>query len=145
MFAFEHHVRFEDVDAAGIVFFARYLNYCHEAMEAFFAPLEGGYARLIVDGKVGLPAVQIGVEYKAPLRYGDSVRIEMTVLHIGRSSVRFRYVFVRTRDETEAAVIEHTCVVSDLTILKSVAIPPDMRALLDSHRADAAPPAVEGP
>ena len=43
MVSLERPIKFEDVDAASIVFFARFLNYAHEAMERFFAPLEGGY------------------------------------------------------------------------------------------------------
>ncbi|MFO0672802.1 MAG: acyl-CoA thioesterase [Polyangiaceae bacterium] len=86
MFVYERPVRFEDVDAAGIVFFARFLNYCHEAMEAFFGPLDGGYVRLINERHIGLPAVHLDVDYKAPLRYGDVARIEVTIPHVGRSS-----------------------------------------------------------
>ena len=51
-FEIQRAVRFEEVDAARIVFFARYLGYGHEAMEAFFGALEGGYHGL-VDGRGG--------------------------------------------------------------------------------------------
>ena len=33
---YERPVRFDEVDPAGIVFFARFMNYAHEAMENFF-------------------------------------------------------------------------------------------------------------
>lgn len=135
MFVYERAVHFEDVDAAGIVFFARYLNYCHEAMEAFFGPLDGGYVRLINERHVGLPAVHIDIDYKGPLRYGDRVRIEVTIPHVGRSSTKLRYAFFRMRDGAPIAVVEHTCAVSDLTVLKSIPIPDDMRALLEAHEA----------
>ena len=46
---FERPIKFEDVDAAGIVFFARFVTYAHEAMEDFFSTLEGGYPRLIIE------------------------------------------------------------------------------------------------
>ncbi len=36
MIVLEREVRFEDVDPAQIVFFARFLSYAHEAMERFF-------------------------------------------------------------------------------------------------------------
>lgn len=133
MFHYERSVHFEDVDAAGIVFFARYLNYCHEAMEAFFGPLDGGYVRLVNVRKIGLPAVHVEIDYKAPLRYGDATRIEVTVPHVGRSSTKLRYAFFRVRDNAAIAVAEHTCAVSDLTIIKSIPIPDDLRALLLTH------------
>ena len=46
MIPYERPIRFDDVDAAGIVFFGRYAAFCHEAMEAFFDAVEGGYAYL---------------------------------------------------------------------------------------------------
>ncbi len=136
MFQFERSVRFEDVDAAGIVFFAKYLGICHEAMEAFFGAMEGGYVHLIRDRHVGFPAVHVDVDYRAPLRYGDAVRIAMDVTKIGRSSVTLRYRFVRVADGVEVALVHHTCAVSDLLKLRAVAIPDDIRALLEAHRAE---------
>jgi 4-hydroxybenzoyl-CoA thioesterase len=133
MFVYERSVRFEEVDAAGIVFFARYLNYCHEAMEAFFAPLDGGYVRLVNERKIGLPAVHVEIDFTAPLRYGDALRIEVTIPHVGRSSTKLRYALIRARDGEPVAVVEHTCAVSDLTVVKAIPIPDDMRALLLAH------------
>src|SRR4029453_13963642 len=98
MFVYERPVRFEDVDAAGIVFFARYLNYCHEAMESFFGALDGGYVRLITQRHIGLPAVHVEINFPAPLRYGDLARIEVTVLHIGNKSTKLRYALIRDHD-----------------------------------------------
>ena len=85
MRSYRRPVRFEEVDAAAIVFFARYLNICHEAMESFFDELAGGYAGLILGRKVGLPAVRADAEYTAPARYGD-----VLVVEIGRASCRER-------------------------------------------------------
>jgi len=52
-------VRFEEVDAAQIVFFPRFLSYCHEAMEELFDGVEGGYVALIRDRRIGVPAVHV--------------------------------------------------------------------------------------
>jgi 4-hydroxybenzoyl-CoA thioesterase len=133
VFLYERPVRFEDVDAASIVFFSRFLNYCHEAMEALLAPLEGGYASLIVDRRIGMPAVRVEAEWKAPLRFGDVAHIGVVVEHVGTSSCTFRYEFVRARDGEKVAVIRHIVVLSDLTVLKSVKIPDDVRAILERH------------
>jgi 4-hydroxybenzoyl-CoA thioesterase len=136
---YERAVRFEDVDAAQILFFSRFLNYCHEAMEAMLAPLEGGYPALIVERKLGLPAVHVDIEYKAPLRFGDVARIEVTVEKIGRSSAAIRYDLRRTRDDVHVATVHHTVVLSDLTVLKSTPMPDDVRAALTQHLERRAP------
>ena len=55
MFVFRRPVRFAEVDAAGIVFFPRYHEYCHDALEAFFGELPGGYAALFRERDLGVP------------------------------------------------------------------------------------------
>jgi 4-hydroxybenzoyl-CoA thioesterase len=129
------HVRFEEVDAAGIVFFARYLNYCHEAMEHFFAGLDGGYVKLIRERHLGLPAVKAEVEYFSPLRYGDAFFIDTSIDHIGTTSCVLSYRIWREQAdrEIECAKIRHTCVVCSFPAVTKVAIPQDMRALMAAH------------
>lgn len=133
MFTYTRPIRFEDVDAAQIVFFARFLNYCHEAMEALFGALDGGYVGLIRDRRVGLPAVHVECDFTAPLRYGDVARIDVSVERIGRSSCALRYLFTRASDGVKVANILHVCAVSDLRTITSIAMPDDMRAVLEAH------------
>ena len=133
MFVYERAVRFEDVDAASIVFFSRFLSYCHEAMEAMLAPLDGGYAALIVDRRQGMPAVRVEADFAAPLRFGDRMRIEVTVEHIGRTSCTFQYEFRNTKDGTHVARIRHVVVLCDLNGIKAMPIPDDVRAVLERH------------
>lgn len=128
---FDHPVRFEDVDPAGLVFFPRYLAWCHVAMERFFDGIEGGYAGLIMRRRVGFPAVHVSADWKAPLRYGDVARIETSVTKIGTTSFTLRYVLVRTHDGVVAAQIDHVVVASDLSTMTKIPIPPDVRAYLD--------------
>ncbi|MFO0548953.1 MAG: thioesterase family protein [Polyangiaceae bacterium] len=137
MIVYERPIRFEEVDAAAIVFFARFLNYAHEAMEHFFAGLDGGYSRLIVERKIGLPAVDVKMSFHAPLRYGDVARIETTTARLGKRSAVLRYVFVRAHDGERAAVVEHTVVTSDLTAMRSIDMPADIRAIFEAHLAPA--------
>lgn len=142
MIVYERKVRFEEVDAAGIVFFARYLHYAHEAMEAFFAGLDGGYARLIVERGVGFPAVQAHIGYAKPVRYGDALRIEVETSRLGTRSATLRYRMFRASDDALAAEVEHVVVTSDLGRMKSVDMPADVRAVFEAHlvREPAPPP-----
>lgn len=132
MFTYERKVHFEEVDAAGIVFFGRYLNYAHEAMEAFFAGVEGGYESLIMVRRIGFPAVHVTIDYRAPLRYGDRIGIDVDVTKIGKTSFVLRYGMVR-QDGVDVATVEHTCVCSDLRGPTKIAFPDDVRAILQKH------------
>ncbi len=133
MFVHKRAVRFEEVDAAGIVFFGRFFEYCHDAMERFFDGVPGGYVGLIMKRRIGFPAVHAEADWKAPLRYGDAMRIEVTVRRVGTSSCTFRYRFLRASDGVEAAVIEHVTVSTNLDAMTKVPLPADCRALLEAH------------
>ena len=91
-------VRFGDVDHAGIVYYPRYFIYFHEAFEDFFNANGHPYHEVLDDKRIGFPTVHIDSDYKAPLRYGDSLDIELTVTRIGEKSATFRYLGYRHRD-----------------------------------------------
>ncbi|MFT3769557.1 MAG: thioesterase family protein [Minicystis sp.] len=133
MVVFERPIKFEDVDAAGIVFFARFVNYAHEAMEHFFSPIEGGYAALIMERRTGFPAVDLKVSFKSPVRYGDTLRVETRVAKVGNRSAVFRYRMFNAGTGHLSAEIEHTVVVSDLRTITSCDMPEDVRARLCEH------------
>jgi len=134
MLVHERQVHFEDVDAAGIVFFPVFLNYCHDALEALFGALEGGYPRFINERRLGVPTVHVDADYRAPLRYGDVARLETSVLRIGNSSFTLGYHITRAADGAQVAQIEHIVVTTDLATMRAVPIPTDVRALLEAHR-----------
>lgn len=142
MVTLDRPIKFEEVDAAGLVFFARFLSFAHDAMEQFFAPLDGGYAGLIVARQIGLPAVRVEVNYSAPARYGETLRIETSVARVGRRSATFRHRMIRAHDGVLSAEVRHTVVTTDLTAMASCPMPEDVRALLTAHlEPDPAPPA----
>ena len=133
MFRLERPVRFADVDAARIVFFARHLEYCHDALEALFNQLPGGYAGLTMERDVGVPSVHVEIDYKAPLRYGDVALIDVHVEKIGSKSVIFRHEISRGRDGAPCATVRQVVVTARLTELGAVPIPDDVRALLEAQ------------
>ena len=131
MVVYERAIKFEEVDAAGIVFFGRFVTYAHEAMEHFFSTLEGGYAGLIMGQRLGFPAVHLEMSFSAPARYGDTLRIETRIARVGnRSAVLWYRMF---NGDTLSAEIKHTVVISDLRTLTSCDMPADVRARLVAH------------
>lgn len=133
MFRHERPVRFAEVDAARIVFFARYLEFCHDALEALFAALPGGYPELTMARGIGIPSVHIEADYKAPLRYGDTALIDVSVERIGGRSVTFRHAISRASDGVLCASVRQVVVLCRLDDIAPVDIPGDVRALLSQH------------
>lgn len=122
-------VRFGDVDHAGIVYYPQFFIYFHEAFEDFFN--EGGlsYVRMLDELRLGFPTVHVTTDYKAPLRYGDQLQLDLSVPKVGRSSATLRYVGHRARDGVLCVTCDLTCACVDMKTFRSVEIPPDIRAL----------------
>ena len=128
-------MHFEDVDAAGIVFFARLLGYAHDAMERLFDDLPGGYPNLIVQRGIGFPAVHVTSDFLAPIRYGDTARITATIRKLGATSMQPHFVFTRVSDGAPIATTSHVHVCTSLSTLTKLAFPADVRAALEKHVA----------
>lgn len=133
MIVLQRPIKFEEVDAAGIVFFGRFVTYAHEAMEDFFSALEGGYPGLILGRHIGFPAVRVEMSFTAPARYGDTLRIETRVLRVGNRSAALGYRMFLAGSGKLSAEIAHTVVVSDLRAITSCDMPADVRARLLAH------------
>jgi 4-hydroxybenzoyl-CoA thioesterase len=129
----ERPVRFEEVDAAGLLFFPIFAAYAHEAMAALFDGLSGGYPGLILQRRIGLPAVAMTSSFTSPLRFGDVAVIETTVTRLGNRSVELAYAFRRKDDGVLCATMTHTVVSTDLVAVKSCSMPDDVRAALAEH------------
>lgn len=133
MVTHDRPVHFEDIDAAGLVFFARFFAYCHEAIERFFDDVEGGYVALVTKRNIGFPAVHVSADFKAPIKYGDVARITATITKLGTTAVHFRFAFTRVRDGAAVATLEHVHVCTDISTMTKLAFPADVRAALEKH------------
>jgi len=133
---YERPVRFDDVDAAGLVFYGRFSSYCHEALEALFEGFPGGYAALITERRVGFPVVHLEADFRSAIRYGDVIRIAVDVLAIGTRSATFGFTITRA-DGSAVATLKEVCAVTDLAALKAVPIPADLRDFLAGRQPTA--------
>jgi 4-hydroxybenzoyl-CoA thioesterase len=132
---YERPIRFDEVDPAGIVFFARYANFAHEAVETFFQDLEGGYAALIQKRRIGLPIVHLEADFRAPLRYGDRLRIETRCEKLGTTSATFVHEISNADGGNLAATVRHVVVAVLLDTFRPCPIPDDVRRTLEAHRS----------
>ena len=137
-------VRFSDVDHAGIVYYPRFFHFFHVAFEELWRQRLGprAYVELLDDDRVGFPAVNASCAFSAPLRFGDTAEVALSVARIGGKSIAFRYVVHRAGDaavaRVECARGEVTCAVVDLARFVAVAVPERIHALL-ADLVEAAP------
>ncbi len=72
-------VRFEEVDSIGIVWHGRYISYFEDGRIRFGDRYGLTYQRFMAN-RTPAPIVQMHVDFKSPLRFDESIRIQ-TCLH----------------------------------------------------------------
>ena len=121
-------IRFADVDSAGIVYYPRYFHFFHVAMEEYIERALGAhYKELVIDRKRGFPAVHVETDFRAPLRYGDTLAVDVEISSMGETSVRWRYTGRRQGEEEVVVRAEVVTVYSDLEALEKRPIPVEIR------------------
>jgi 4-hydroxybenzoyl-CoA thioesterase len=137
-------VRFGDCDPAGIVYFPRFFDFFHDAMETWFSAALGlPYAQVVMGRKIGFPAVHSEADFKVPCAFGEAIAVELRVGKLGRSSIALEYL-VRGADGGMRLTGATTSVVMDLDpaspgFRRAVALPDDLRARIERFMADAPP------
>jgi YbgC/YbaW family acyl-CoA thioester hydrolase len=85
-------VRFGETDAAGIAFYPNFFAWfdvgASALMRAVAPPLLGPAGR----PRWGIPIVESGARFSAPVRYDDEIAIHTTVVELGTSSMRLEHV-----------------------------------------------------
>lgn len=129
-----HKIRFDDVDGAGIVYYPQFFHLCHAAFEDFFDTAASiCYADLIRNRRLGFPTVAITSSFTAPLSYGDTAVVELSVEKIGNTSAAFAYRIRRRRDGVACFTAKVTTVLIDLDSQKPQVVPDDLRAILEQE------------
>jgi 4-hydroxybenzoyl-CoA thioesterase len=129
-------VRHPDVDRAGIVYFPRFYDFFHRALEEFLEQ-EAGVALWDLEDrlKLALPVVRIETDFDQPLAHGDHVTIELETTGTGEHSVSVAYrVFRPAATEPASASRIVLCCVR-LPEWTKAPLPAPVRAAFERHRA----------
>ena len=86
----EFTVRFNEVDALGIVWHGHYIRFFEDGREAFGAQHGLAYMDIYAKGFLA-PVVSINCDYKKPLEYGDKVIVETIFVESPAAKIIFRY------------------------------------------------------
>jgi 4-hydroxybenzoyl-CoA thioesterase len=85
-------VRWSAADPAGIVFYPRFFEWFDLGTEALFESLGLPWRELFrAERIVGVPIVEAGARFAAPVRYGDEVRIETSVSDVREKTFRVEH------------------------------------------------------
>ncbi len=135
-FRIRQPVRHPDVDRAGIVYFPRFYDFFHRALEDFFRDEVGvAYWNLEETLRIALPVVRIETDFVRPLAHGDVVTIELETLALGEHSITVQYQVFRPGATEPAANSRIVMCAIELPAWTKTAVPPDIRRAFEKHLA----------
>jgi len=105
-------IRFSEVDSMSIVWHGSYVLYFEDAREAFGRKYGLTYQTYFDNGYYA-PLVDMQFEFKHPLEYGDTARIEIEYIPVEAAKVIFHYRIYREKDNRLAATGSTTQVFLD--------------------------------
>ena len=113
MFDYQRRIYLGDTDAAGVVYFAKGLEICHEAYEESLAKAGINFNKMIREGKTALPIVRAEIDFLHPLFCGDLVQINLAASLVNNSEFAIAYQ-ISPVDNSEQILIKadtrHVCI-----------------------------------
>lgn len=136
-FAERRAIRFQDIDAAGIIFYPRVLEIFHDAFITFMALAGAPLHEALQSSDWLAPVRHAEADYFKPLRFGDPVSVEICRAHVAETEITLGYRIVRQEGGEVCAVgqVVHTFVAR--ATFKRTAVPERLRSALGRIEAGA--------
>jgi len=93
--------RYAEVDQQGVVFNGHYLTWFDEACTGFLDHLDVSYPELIASG-YDIQVVHSEIDFKEPVRWRDTVHVEVGCERIGSTSFALSFSVLRSKDDDRA-------------------------------------------
>ncbi len=131
MHTFETKIRLQHTDAAGVTFFARLFELAHLAFEDMLDAVGHPLRQDLAGAEVAYPIVHAEADYRAPMRLGQGVRIDVTVKEVRSRVFKLGYAFTLA-DGTHAADAETIHAAVGRGVRDATTLPDDLVAALQS-------------
>ena len=112
-FTYTRTIRFQDTDAAGVVYFTNVLAICHEAYEASLSAAGIELGSFFGNPNFALPIVHASVDFLRPAFCGDHQSIHLIPERLSPESFEIAYeTFATTNSERlcSKALTRHVCI-----------------------------------
>jgi YbgC/YbaW family acyl-CoA thioester hydrolase len=128
-------IRFQDIDAAGIIFYPRVLEMFHDTYAAFLAFAGSPLPEVLRNGTWLAPVRHAEADYFKPLRFGDPVSVEICRAHLAETEATLGYRIARAENAEVCVVgqVVHTFV--ERASFKRTPIPEGVRQALERIEA----------
>jgi len=113
LFRYEFTTRIHDIDAAGVMFFARSLYHAHDAYEAFLNHHGLSIASMLKSDFI-LPISHTEADFKTPVLLNEVITIEIVLHEIKEDGFSLNYQFINHADKIcSTALTSHVCLDSN--------------------------------
>ncbi len=132
-------VEFSETDMAGIMHFSNYFRWMEACEAGFYRSLNLPLISFVPGNVVGWPRASASCDYKAPLRFNDTVEVRLLIKEVRTKAAIYVFQFRKldTNGQVQPAIVAQgeiaaVCVTADATG-KMIAqpIPADVRAKLE--------------
>ena len=125
---YERTIRFQDTDAAGVVYFANVLSMCHEAYEESLIRAGIEVRSFFSYGETVVPIVHASVDFFKPMRCGDRISIQLISKQLSESEFEIQYEILKDK-MVGKALTRHVCIDSQTRTRKL--LPPELMYWLE--------------
>ncbi len=135
VFAHEVQIHTADCDPAGIVFYPQFLVMTDGAQDHWFARALGhSRLELLSKRRLNVEPENVSCKFSLPLRMGEALRFELSVLKIDAASVQLR--IVGKRHTVEHLSVTQTISFVSMDTRRAVPIPEDLRPRIEEYLAE---------
>jgi 1,4-dihydroxy-2-naphthoyl-CoA hydrolase len=134
-FTYYYTVRFQDTDAAGVVYFANILRICHEAYEVSLVASGINLKSFFTNPSLAFPIVHANVDFFRPLYCGDNLMISLSPQKISLDKFEITYEITVGEVIVAKAITRHVCI--EVSSRNKQELPNYMNNWLETNHRDA--------
>ncbi|MDG2914397.1 tol-pal system-associated acyl-CoA thioesterase [Bisgaard Taxon 10/6] len=126
VFPFPVRVYYEDTDAGGVVYHARYLHFYERARTEFLRALNFSQQTLLEERKIAFVVKSMKIDYCIPAKLDDFLLVETEVAEVKGATIVFAQSLKRDENVLSTAMVKVACV--DLGKMKPIPLPKEVKA-----------------
>lgn len=128
LYKYSFTTRLHDIDAAGVVFFARIFYYAHDAYESFLSHHQQSIQKILQADFI-LPVSHTEADFKAPMFLNEEITIDIFSQDVRDNEFTLYYHFLDQSGQVKAtALTQHVCLDTNTRTRK--ALPKSIRSIL---------------
>ncbi len=134
-FTYNRTVRFQDTDAAGVVYFANVLGICHEAYEESLEASSINLKDFFHNPSLAFPIVHASVDFLRPMFVGDKLSIDLIPQKLGVDKFEITYEITVGEVVVAKSITRHVCI--DVSSRVKQELPDEITQWLETNRRGA--------